>query len=541
MTRQLRTRLVRWVAGAVLTGIALLTVLTFTGTPAAAHPLGNFTVNQYAGLRVGTDGIAVDYVVDLAELPAFQTRTQEIDADHDGAVSGDEPERWADAGCARIARTIELRVAGHGLPVSVTRAHVQFPPGAAGLVTLRLECALRAPVEVTAPVAVAYRGDAYPDRIGWREVTAVGDGVTLVHSDVPSRSGSDRLTAYPADLLADPLAVHAAQLRVRPGGPNARPVPLSAPLGTAGRGVDGLTRAFTGFVGDQQLSATLGLLAIGISVVLGAAHALAPGHGKTVMAAFLVGERAGERGSMRQAAVIAGTVTLTHTAGVLVLGILLATSVVFAPERVYAWLGIVSGLLLAGVGAVLLRRAATGWRSGAGWPAGHSHSHGPGHPHDHDHGHSHDHDHGHHHGHSHDHDHSHEQHHDHHHGHGHPHPGVPADPAGRAAFRLRTIVAMGFAGGLVPSPSAVVVLLGAVALGRTWFGVLLVIGYGLGMALTLVGVGFALARWRTVLERRASGRFGGLLRRGLPVTTAGVIVLVGVGLAAQAAVALTTG
>jgi ABC-type nickel/cobalt efflux system permease component RcnA len=97
---------------------------------------------------------------------------------------------------------------------------------------------------------------------------------------------------------------------------------------------------------------------------------------------------------------------------------------------------------------------------------------------------------------------------------------------------------MGFAGGLVPSPSALVVLLGAVALGRTWFGVLLVIGYGAGMACTLTGVGFALARWRGVIDRRLAGRAGALLGRFMPMITAGLIVLVGMGVAAQAAALL---
>jgi ABC-type nickel/cobalt efflux system permease component RcnA len=105
-------------------------------------------------------------------------------------------------------------------------------------------------------------------------------------------------------------------------------------------------------------------------------------------------------------------------------------------------------------------------------------------------------------------------------------------------LRLRSLIAMGFAGGLVPSPSALVVLLGAVALGRTWFGVLLVVGYGAGMACTLTGVGFALARWRAAIDRRISGRWGSRLGTALPLATAVLIVLVGSGLAAQAALVI---
>jgi ABC-type nickel/cobalt efflux system permease component RcnA len=97
---------------------------------------------------------------------------------------------------------------------------------------------------------------------------------------------------------------------------------------------------------------------------------------------------------------------------------------------------------------------------------------------------------------------------------------------------------MGFIGGLVPSPSAVVVLLGAVALGRTWFGIVLVVGYGLGMAITLAGLGYVLARFGSALDRR--GPAAAWLRRSLPLATATLILVVGVGIAAQAGIVLAT-
>jgi ABC-type nickel/cobalt efflux system permease component RcnA len=100
---------------------------------------------------------------------------------------------------------------------------------------------------------------------------------------------------------------------------------------------------------------------------------------------------------------------------------------------------------------------------------------------------------------------------------------------------------MGFIGGLVPSPSAVVVLLGAVALGRTWFGIVLVVGYGVGMAITLAGVGYLLARFGSAVQRGGSGYAAGLLRRTLPLATASLILLVGLGIAVQAGVVLAIG
>jgi nickel/cobalt transporter (NicO) family protein len=241
---------------------------------------------------------------------------------------------------------------------------------------------------------------------------------------------------------------------------------------------------------------------LGLAAVLGAAHALAPGHGKTVMAAYLVGLR----GTLGQAAAIGATVTVTHTAGVLVLGLVLSTTRAVAPERLYPWLGLGSGLLLAAVGAGLFVRALTGRR----------------HHHDHDHGHHHD-------GHP-DHGHPDHGHHDRHHGH------AGARPLGR-----RGLVALGLAGGLVPSPSAVLVLLGGIALGRAWLGVVLVLAYGLGMAATLTGVGLLLARARDEVDRRLrlpAGSLPARLAGLLPAATASVILLVGLAVAAGGAARL---
>jgi nickel/cobalt exporter len=257
--------------------------------------------------------------------------------------------------------------------------------------------------------------------------------------------------------------------------------------------VDRATAAFTALVGERSLSPGFALVALLLAVGLGAAHALAPGHGKTVMAAYLVGLR----GTLRQAATIGATVTLTHTAGVLLLGLVLTTSRAVASERVYPWLGLGSGLLLAGVGVGLLVRA----RPGHGHPHPHEHEPGPSHPHD--------------------------------------HPG--AVPGVGRPLGWRGLVALGLAGGLVPSPSAVVVLLGGIALGQAWFGVALVLAYGLGMAATLTGVGLLLAHLRTRMDRRLrvpAGSVLGRIGRLLPAATASVIVLVGLGLAASGAAQL---
>src|SRR5688572_17240585 len=258
---------------------------------------------------------------------------------------------------------------------------------------------------------------------------------------------------------------------------------------------------------------------------------LAP-YRKTVMAAYI----AGTQGSVRDAVLVGTTVTATHTGGVLALGLALTLSSSLAGDVVLGWLGLISGLLIAGLGINLVRYARRGDHS---W---HGHSHGP-HGQDH-HGHDH---HGHeHHGHDHNgHDHN-----------GHQHVPVSTtrtlgttallvrEPerasievvdASRPPVSRKGLIGMGVAGGLVPSPSALVVLLSAIALGRTVFGVILVIAYGVGMAGTLTLAGVLLVRLRDrFADRTRGGRIREFARRWgrvAPYATASLVVVVGLGLA----------
>ncbi|GAA2688196.1 nickel/cobalt transporter [Actinoplanes palleronii] len=481
-------------------GVVLLGVLAalLTGVPAQAHPLGNFTTNQYAGLRVGAAGVDVDYVLDLAELPAYQARTVEIDTDRDGTGSPAENDAYATRTCAAAADASAVTVGGQNLRLAAAPAGLTFPAGAGGLTTLRLQCVLHADARITDATTVGFRAALYPDRIGWREVTAAGDRYTVVRSDVPAESASARLTSYPSGVVS--LDVRTATFGVRPGGP-AAVAPFTATGAAQARGADRFTVWFTGLIGHPELTLGVGVLAFLIALVLGGAHAVAPGHGKTIMAAYLVGAR----GRAVHAVTVAGAVAVTHTLGVLALGVLFATSLQLAPDTMYEWLRLISGVLVTLVGAHLLYQAVRRLRA---QPVHHHHGELVHAGHHHDHGHSHSHG-----GHTHTH-----------------HVPEPDEP-----LRIRPLLAMGFAGGLSPSPSAVVVLLGAAALGRAWYGVLLVLAYGIGLAATLTGVGFALAHWGERLRRAGSGRWSVLLTRRLPVATAAVIVLVGLGMTLLAA------
>jgi len=607
------------VAGAV--SIALLAL-----APAAlAHPLGNSTVNQYSGLRIGTDRVVVDHVLDQAEVPTLQTLIALTGhATTAGQLTNAQTDAFRRDTCARRAAALTLTVDGAAAPLAVDTAALEFPPGQGGLSTLRLTCSLSARADLrSGEHTLAFSTANDEGRLGWREITAVGDRTTLIDSPVRDASISERLRRYPADLLSSPSDQRSVTLQVRPGGAAAPAIAGDRQFGIPLRGVDVVTGRFERLV-SGRFTLAVGVLGLLLSVVLGALHALSPGHGKTIMAAFLVGQR----GRWKQVGVIGLTVTVTHTLGVLVLGIVLAASVTVAPQKLYPLLGAVSGLLVVGLGLGLLR---TRWRSGRALVAGaHRHDDEPGttpaavgrgaahfddHDHDHDHDHAHDHGHGHDHGHDHDHgpdhDHGHAPGHDHDHAPGHDHDHAPdhagtdreliaagtvaprvgaVAPSYRQArgpakvqpselgpdvtvtgtadttvirhrhgarvhthvvpvvtadgrVRMPSLIGMGLADGLVPSPSALVVLLGAIALGRAWFGVVLVLGYGVGMAVTLVAVGLLLGRLRGRLERgaRSASPRAVAVRRALallPVATSFVIIGVGAYLAVKGLVAL---
>jgi nickel/cobalt exporter len=503
---------VRRIAGALAFG-GLLAVLV-PGV-AGAHPLGNFTVNQASALRISPDQVVDDHVVDMAEIPTFQAR-QDIDRNHDGRRSGSERAAWARSECARVRDAETLTVEGSRTGWDVQSSRVGFLVGQAGLPTLRLTCRLVAPVA--------------DDRIGWHEITAVGDRATLVGSRVPTTSPSASLTRYPHDRLSSPLDVRSTRITVRPGGAAAPRAPrIPTATGSVVRGFDDLTQSLTSSVSARKLTVGLGLIAVAIAIGLGALHAFAPGHGKTVMAAYLVGER----GTIRDGLLIGVTVASTHTLGVLVLGLALTASQTFAPESVYPYLSLASGVCFVGLGLTLLLGALR--RRRVGFLGLHHHHHGPGgHTHEPGHQHSHadvpvhTHEHGddpsHAHG-----EHEHEQGHHDHHGH--------EPPAAPARLSRRSLLTLGFAGGMVPTPTAVVVLLGATAIGRAWFGAILVVAYGIGMGGTLVMAGVVLARARRRFDLRRHSERAFRYAAIFPLVTAIVITASGLWLVARAAVA----
>jgi ABC-type nickel/cobalt efflux system permease component RcnA len=545
---------------AVLTAAAALTLLP--AATASAHPLGNFTVNRYDGLVAAPGTLRVDHVEDLAEIPATQAKP---DLKRLGTAE------WARQRCAKAAADSEVTVDGRTTPLTVTGSNARVRPGQAGLDTLRVECRMTAALPSTGSVTLGFHSAGASSGPGWREITARGDRMTLTASDVPERSVSRELTRYPEELLSSPADTATASVRVRPGGPALAEEQEDAPAASVlPRGADRWTRALDSLVARHDLTVGFAALALLIAVALGAMHALAPGHGKTLMAATAAAR--GGRARLKDVLPLAASVTVTHTLGVVALGLLVTAGSAAAPS-VVAWLGIASGVLVTFAGATLVRRA---WHN-------RTHTHGHGHSHGHSRGHSHPHGHPHEHAHTpeadhtherapvlvaahshtastdhtphttspspahahalgqdHDHGQSHDHHHDHDHTVEHTHGGFTHTHS--TAPTLRGTILLGFAGGLVPSPSAVVVLVGAAALGHAWFGLLLVIAYGVGLALTLTAAGFAVVKLGTgmtrMLDRRSrwsTGRAAVLLRRTTPLASALVVVALGAGLVLKGA------
>jgi nickel/cobalt exporter len=475
-----RARTPRVLAVAAGTALSL-----FLAAPAAtAHPLGNFTLNRASSIVVRPDTVVIAYVIDMAEIPTYQ-ELPSVDVDGDGAVSPTELAVWARTEARTILPGIVVRVDGRPIPVTAGPATATLTPGQAGLDTLRFEATLTGQIERgTGQISYVDR-NAADGRIGWREVTAVGDGVELTGSPVPTTSPSDRLRAYPQDMLSSPLDVSSMSATFDVTGPAVGLVP------GAGDGVGSAARpqsesaGFAGVLGNR--GAPLVLLGLVLAFAFGAWHALLPGHGKTLMAGAMVG--AGAR--PHQAFTVAVAVASMHSGSVIALGVaVIALQRTFRPETLYPWLGTLSGLAAVGVGAYLIRTRWAAWR--------HEHRHARSHAHAHERSEG----------------------------------PTLMDAGGRLSGK--GIAMLAFAGGALPAPSALLAMLAAIQVHRVTYGLALVAAFSAGLAVALLGVGVGALRARDAIARRASDR----VARALPLISAIVIVIAGLLVAARAASAL---
>lgn len=532
---------------AAVVAAPLLVLFGLTAVPTAqAHPLGNFSVNHYDGLRLSHDRIEDTAVVDSAEIPTAQDE-EATDTDRDGTISPAEAADRAAEQCAELADRTRISVGGERTAWKVGRSTLAYGKGAAGVPVARLTCTLRADADLSRPADVSFTSGADATRTGWKEITAVpGDRVRLADSSVPSKSPSDVLRHYPRDGDERPLDVARAELRTEPGAGGAAPgapgpgkpgeVPAVQAVDRSSVLFPALEHRLTSLIAGRDLTLPVGLLAVLLTLLLGAGHAALPGHAKLAVAACL----ARREGGVRAALAVGTTVTATHTAGVLAMGLILTTGGGFVGEQLLGWLGTISGAVIAVLGMVLAVTAVRALRTGrppAHWHHGHSHAHSHGHAHSETREHTHAH------GHRHDHPHGHEHRHatGPSHGHGdHAHETDSREGKRPRRTGLPALLGVGLAAGVVPSPSALVVLLGAIALSRTFFGVLLVVGYGLGMALTLTAAGLLLSGGGSRLAALGERRLPSLRRytRYATVLTALAVLTVGISLALRSLLTL---
>ena len=497
---------------------------------ASAHPLGNFTINRYSGIVLSPGGVEVHYVLDMAEIPTFQEQPS-IDTDGDGTVSAEEQRSWADRNGPEILASLSLSVNGASVPLHVETAAMRFRSGQAGLPILYFTATFAGTLP-SATGSVEYEDANYPGRIGWKEITVQSQaGVAVSGSSVPAASVSRELLAYPKDLLSSPLDVNRASFSFRPGPATVVPKPTSSDATVAGSPVTS-GGSFANLV-RWRLTPLVLALSLALALAFGALHALGPGHGKTITAAYLVGSGA----RVGQAVAVGAAVALMHTASVLTLGLVvfvLARS--FPAEQIYPWLTLATGLVALGLGAGLFLTRLRARRRGLDAWHGHEHPHvhGPAAPGQASHFESHleiapD-----------------------LHGEG-PGGGValleradpepseahihtPAGPgeAPRGPVSARGLAALAVAGGILPSPTAFVVLTGAISAHRVGYGLVLISAFSIGLAGALIGIGLLALRARSVVAARLRGRWAGVL----PLASALVIVGFGLFFAARGLVQL---
>ena len=533
---------------------------------ACAHPMGNFSVNHYSKIDLQSERIIIRYFIDLAEIPTYQELQQGNIATTDANPGSEAVTRYVAARGIELGHGLILDVDGKPAALRLISSGVIFPPGAGGLPTMKMGFVY----EATYPSAIErqhvslhYTDNNYPGHTGWKEIIAIASAGSLVGSSVPATDRSGELNNYPTDLLTSPPqaleASTTAALKLLPeaiadeqrlysqplsqpakvrtvakslptnylkGEANTAHLPASAiPASISLKPRQPLTASstivhpqanrqqtprsrFTELITTQHLSAWFLFTAAIIAIGLGGLHALEPGHGKTIVAAYLVGSK----GTARHAVLLAMIVTVSHTVGVFALGaITLFASRYIVPEQLYPWLSAFSGITIAGLGVYMLLRRLTGTASE------HSHAEGNGHANwmfwrrakleESE---------------------AQEQ------------VSLPLmDVAQTQSVSLTQLLTLGITGGIIPCPAALIVLLSAFALHRIGLGFFLIVAFSIGLASVLTGFGVLMVYARRFMTHLQID--GPLTRRWLPVASSAFITVLGVMLTVQALVAVHLG
>jgi ABC-type nickel/cobalt efflux system permease component RcnA len=452
----------------------------------SAHPLGNFSVNNYSRIEIERNQIRLHCVLDMAEIPTFQ-ESQEIDADKNGTLSNEELNSYLEKITPRYLASLKLSVDNQPLQIQTKAKSISLPVGSGNLPTLRIEMDFVSPIQINETNRLRFENTNYKDRIGWNEIVVNhAADVNDFDSTAFGSAVTNELKTYPEDMLFAPLNERAAELSFTTSTIPANGKQLQNRNGSTSAPVrkDRLAE----LISVPAITPTIVLIGLLIAFGLGAMHAMSPGHGKTVVGAYLVGSK----GTAKHAAFLGLTVTITHTLGVFALGIItLFASQFILPERLMPFLSFVSGLLVLFIGLTLFKErlfSALGYKK--------HHHHHQHHEHEHHHEaftHTHD---------------------------GHTHSHLPPD-----AVTWRNLLALGISGGLLPCPSALVLMLSAISLGRVGYGLVLTLAFSFGLAATLMCVGLAFLYLGKLLDRPSLG--SNPIVKTLPVFSALVIACVG--------------
>ena len=427
---------------------------------AAAHPLGNFTINHLAKVTPQRSALYVRYVLDIAEIPTFQIM-------HAGATSDvwsqQQLDEWGDREVAVVLDGFHITVDGSPLRLVATVHHERLRPGAGGLPILYWTCDLSAPIN-PGMHRISIDDSVYAERrIGWKDIIV----------SPPQSEPTHELLHYPNALIGSPRRVSALTFDLTASG-QARTIVVQTGDPVALNASNSIVRsnALTDMFTSNNRTPLFIFLTILVAFALGALHAIEPGHGKALLAFTLVGSRA----TVKQAMILAASLTFAHTIGVIILGAVLLSAASFISESIYPWITFGSGVAVAVIGA---RNLAQYMHARDG----------------HEHGHDHHHD-------------------------------VPIH------FRGAVVAAM--SGGVAPCPAAIVVMLAALRLHQLGYGLLLIVIFSLGLASVLTGLGIAVVHGSALVQR--SGKFDRIVAAG-PLISATLISLVGAVMIGQGLVA----
>jgi ABC-type nickel/cobalt efflux system permease component RcnA len=444
--------MLRWSARLVLSSVLVCLCVR----PAAAHPLGNFTINHLTRVSTSRATLSLDYTLDIAEIPTFQIMHGVY-----GAWDASQLHRWANEESSLVTAGLLVSVDGTPQVLSAIGPRATLRPGAGGLPTLYWTSSFNVPVSIGTSRIVKIEDRVYADRrIGWKDVVVA-----------PAIDPTNRLTSYPSALIGSPRHNDVAEFTLERNGTISHANVRSDDFAPVQSGGVSLVRGsyLSDLFARPDQSPWLIALTLLVALGLGALHGLEPGHGKALLAFTLVGARA----TVKQAGVLALSLTFAHTIAVLLLGLALFFLADFASESIFGWITLVSGGAVAFIGARALNAAIAHAKHR------HEHAHAIG---------------------------------------------------GNAPLKFSSAVVAAMSGGIAPCPAAIVVLLTALRLHRVGYGLVLIVTFSLGLAVVLTVLGVAVVRGAAWIRDRSG--FEGAMRCA-PIVTASVISIAGAIMLAQ--------